>query len=76
VKGLLFTVQKALPLLQTAGRSVLNASNSTTKVVPAFSVYLCNQAAIRSFARSWTLDLQAASPVNAISLVDHPRASN
>jgi NAD(P)-dependent dehydrogenase (short-subunit alcohol dehydrogenase family) len=68
VKGLLFTVQKALPLLQDGGSIILNASNSTTKVVPAFSVYCATNAAIRSFARSWTLDLKARNiRVNAIS---------
>jgi NAD(P)-dependent dehydrogenase (short-subunit alcohol dehydrogenase family) len=68
VKGLLFTVQKALPLLQDGGSIILNASNSTTKVVPGFSVYSATNAAIRSFARSWTLDLQAREiRVNAVS---------
>jgi len=68
VKGLLFTVQKALPLLQDGGSIILNASNSTIKVPPAFSVYSATKAAIRSFARSWTLDLQARQiRVNAVS---------
>jgi NAD(P)-dependent dehydrogenase (short-subunit alcohol dehydrogenase family) len=68
VKGLLFTVQKALPLLQDGSSIILNASNSTTKVVPAFSVYSATNAAIRSFARSWTLELKARNiRVNAIS---------
>jgi NAD(P)-dependent dehydrogenase (short-subunit alcohol dehydrogenase family) len=68
VKGLLFTVQKALPLLQNGGSIILAASNTTTKVAPAFSVYSASNAAIRSFARSWTLDLQARQiRVNAIS---------
>jgi len=68
VKGLLFTVQKALPLLQDGGSIILNASNSTIKVLPGFSVYCATKAAIRSFARSWTLDLQARRiRVNAIS---------
>ena len=68
VKGLLFTVQKALPLLQDGGSIILNASNSTTKVVPEGSVYSATKAAIRSFARSWTLDLQARKiRVNAVS---------
>src|SRR5260221_772831 len=68
VKGLLFTVQKALPLLQDGGSIILNASNSTIKVLPGFSVYSATKAAIRSFARSWTLDLQARQiRVNAVS---------
>src|SRR5258708_7124679 len=68
VKGLLFTVQKALPLLQDGGSIILNALNSTIKVLPGFSVYCATKAAIRSFARSWTLDLQARRiRVNAVS---------
>src|SRR5256885_13216489 len=68
VKGLLFTVQKALPLLQDGGSIILNASNSTTKVVPEGSVYSATKAAIRSFARSWTLDPKARQiRVNALS---------
>ncbi len=68
VKGLLFTVQKALPLLQDGGSIILNASNASIKVLPGFSVYSATKAAIRSFARSWTLDLQARQiRVNAVS---------
>jgi NAD(P)-dependent dehydrogenase (short-subunit alcohol dehydrogenase family) len=68
VKGLLFTVQKALPLLQDGGSIILNASNTTIKVSPGLSVYSATNAAIRSFARSWTLDLKARKiRVNAIS---------
>ncbi len=68
VKGLLFTVQKALPLLQDGGSIILNASAGSIQGVPAFSVYCATKAAIRSFARSWTLDLQARQiRVNAIS---------
>jgi NAD(P)-dependent dehydrogenase (short-subunit alcohol dehydrogenase family) len=68
VKGLLFTVQKALPLLQDGGSIILNASNASIKVLPGFSVYCATKAAIRSFARSWTLDLQARQiRVNAVS---------
>jgi NAD(P)-dependent dehydrogenase (short-subunit alcohol dehydrogenase family) len=68
VKGLLFTVQKALPLLQDGGSIILNASINSIKVAPALSVYCATKAAIRSFARSWTLDLQARKiRVNAVS---------
>src|SRR5207237_5613862 len=68
VKGLLFTVQKALPLLQDGGSIILNASNTTIKVLPGGSVYSATNAAIRSFARSWTLDLQARKiRLNAVS---------
>ena len=68
VKGLLFTVQKALPLLQDGGSIILNAGAGSIKGAPAFSVSCAQAAAIRSFARSWTLDLQARQiRVNAVS---------
>jgi NAD(P)-dependent dehydrogenase (short-subunit alcohol dehydrogenase family) len=58
VKGLLFTVQKALPLFTDGGSIILNASIVSTKGTPALSVYSATKAAIRSFARNWTLDLK------------------
>lgn len=58
VRGLLFSVQKALPLFQDGGSIVLNASVVTQKGVPAFSVYSAAKAAVRSFARSWTMELK------------------
>ena len=68
VKGLLFTVQKALPLLQAGGSIILNASSAATKAVPGVSVYSATKAAVRSFARGWTLELKARKlRVNAIS---------
>ncbi len=68
VKGLLFTVQKALPLLQDGGSIILTASTTSIKATPGLSVYGATKAAIRSFARSWTLDLQARKiRVNAVS---------
>jgi len=68
VKGLLFTVQKALPLLQDGGSIILTASINSIKVLPRSSVYSATKAAVRSFARSWTLDLQARQiRVNAVS---------
>jgi len=68
VKGMLFTVQKALPLLQDGGSIILNASTTSITGSPAFSVYSATKAAVRSFARNWTLDLQARHiRVNAIS---------
>jgi NAD(P)-dependent dehydrogenase (short-subunit alcohol dehydrogenase family) len=68
VKGLLFTVQKALPLLQDGGSIILNASISSIKGTPAFSVYNATKAAVRSFARSWILDLKSRKiRVNAVS---------
>jgi NAD(P)-dependent dehydrogenase (short-subunit alcohol dehydrogenase family) len=68
VKGLLFTVQKALPLLQDGGSIILNASIVSSKGIEAFSVYSATKAAVRSFARSWTVDLKDRKiRVNTIS---------
>jgi len=68
VKGLLFTVQKALPLLRDGGSIILNASIAGSKGLEGFSVYSATKAAVRSFARSWTVDLKARKiRVNAIS---------
>jgi NAD(P)-dependent dehydrogenase (short-subunit alcohol dehydrogenase family) len=58
VRGLLFTVQKALPLMPAGSSIILNASITSIKGNPAFSVYSASKAAVRSFARSWTLDLK------------------
>ena len=58
VKGLLFTVQKALPLMPDGGAIVLNASIVSIKGFPGFSVYSATKAAVRSFARTWTSDLK------------------
>jgi NAD(P)-dependent dehydrogenase (short-subunit alcohol dehydrogenase family) len=57
VKGTLFTVQKALPLLKDGGSIVLTGSTAGITGTPAFSVYSATKAAIRSFARNWILDL-------------------
>ena len=68
VKGLLFTVQKALPLIPDGGSVILNASVAGSKGIAAFSVYSATKAAVRSFARSWTTDLKDRKiRVNAIS---------
>jgi NAD(P)-dependent dehydrogenase (short-subunit alcohol dehydrogenase family) len=68
VKGLLFTVQKALPLMPDGSTIVLNASVASLKANPAFSVYSATKAAVRSFARSWSVDLQERKiRVNTIS---------
>jgi NAD(P)-dependent dehydrogenase (short-subunit alcohol dehydrogenase family) len=68
VKGLLFTVQKALPLLPDAASIILNASIVASTGNPAFSVYSATKAAVRSFARTWILDLKERKiRVNAIS---------
>jgi len=68
VRGLLFTVQKALPLMPKGASIVLNASITSIKGNPAFSVYSATKAAVRSFARSWTVDLKDKGiRVNAVS---------
>lgn len=58
VRGTLFTVQKALPLMGEGASIVMNASIAATKGFPAFSVYGATKAAIRSFARGWSVDLR------------------
>ena len=58
VRGTLFTVQKALPLMGEGASIVMNASIAATKGFPAFSVYGATKAAIRSFARGWSVDLK------------------
>jgi len=68
VKGLLFTVQKALPLMPDGGSIILNASIVASKGLPANSVYSATKAAVRSFARTWTTDLKDRHiRVNAVS---------
>lgn len=68
VKGLFFTVQKALPRLTDGASIVLNASIVSIKGMPAFSVYSATKAAVRSFARTWTVDLKDRRiRVNAVS---------
>jgi len=58
VKGVLFTVQKALPLMPEGASIILNASIVGSKGLPANSVYSATKAAVRSFARTWTMDLK------------------
>jgi NAD(P)-dependent dehydrogenase (short-subunit alcohol dehydrogenase family) len=70
VKGLLFSVQKALPLFQDGGGGsiILNASIAASKGLEALSVYSATKAAVRSFARTWTVKLKHRKiRVNAIS---------
>jgi NAD(P)-dependent dehydrogenase (short-subunit alcohol dehydrogenase family) len=68
VKGLLFTVQKALPLLPDGASIVLNASIVGSKGLASNSVYSATKAAVRSFARTWTTDLRIRRiRVNAVS---------
>ena len=58
VRGLLFTVQKALPLLKRGASVILTGSIASGKGIPALSVYSATKAAVRSFARSWIVDLK------------------
>jgi NAD(P)-dependent dehydrogenase (short-subunit alcohol dehydrogenase family) len=68
VKGVLFTVQKALPLLHDGASVILNSSTTSISGTPSFSVYSATKAAVRSFARNWILDLKDRHiRVNAIS---------
>jgi len=79
VKGLLFTVQKALPLLPDGASIILNASIVGSKGLSSNSVYSATKAAVRSFARTWTTDLKDRRiRVNAISpgSIDTPGLSD
>jgi NAD(P)-dependent dehydrogenase (short-subunit alcohol dehydrogenase family) len=68
VKGTLFTVQKALPLLVDGASIILGGSSGTATGSPAFSVYCATKAAVRNFARSWIQDLKERHiRVNVIS---------
>jgi NAD(P)-dependent dehydrogenase (short-subunit alcohol dehydrogenase family) len=68
VKGTVFTVQKALPLLRSGSSIVLNASIVASKGMENFSVYSATKAAVRSFARTWTSDLKGRNiRVNSVS---------
>src|SRR4029453_18163812 len=58
VKGLLFTVQKALPMMPDGASIILNASIVASKGFAGNSVYSATKAAVRSFARTWTTDLK------------------
>lgn len=57
LKGTLFTVQKALPLLNVDASVILTGSTAGSKAIPAFGVYSASKAAIRSFARTWAVEL-------------------
>lgn len=68
VKGLLFTVQKALPLFADGGAIVINSSVANQNGMPGFSVYSATKAAVRSFARTWTAELKDRNiRVNVVS---------
>lgn len=58
VKGVLFTVQKALPLLKDGAAIILTGSTTSISGTPNFSVYSATKAAVRNFARNWILDLK------------------
>ena len=58
VKGLFFTVQKALPLFQDGGSIILTSSNANVLGVPGLTAYAASKAAVRSFARGWTAELK------------------
>jgi NAD(P)-dependent dehydrogenase (short-subunit alcohol dehydrogenase family) len=79
VRGLLFTVQKALPLLVDGASVILTGSIASIKGFPSLSVYNASKAAVRSFARSWTADLKGRGiRVNVLSPghVETPGLSN
>jgi NAD(P)-dependent dehydrogenase (short-subunit alcohol dehydrogenase family) len=68
VRGTLFTVQKALPLMRDGGSIIMTGSIASMKGFPGMSVYNASKAAIRSFARTWTGDLKARKiRVNVLS---------
>lgn len=68
VKGVVFTVQKALPLMRPGGSIILTGSSTGVMGTPQFSVYSATKAAIRNLARSWALDLQGTGiRVNVLS---------
>jgi NAD(P)-dependent dehydrogenase (short-subunit alcohol dehydrogenase family) len=75
VKGVLFTVQKALPLLADGASVILTSSTTSIKGTPAFSVYSATKAAVRNFARSWILDVKDRRiRINVISPGPNPHA--
>jgi NAD(P)-dependent dehydrogenase (short-subunit alcohol dehydrogenase family) len=79
VKGVLFTVQKALPLLRDGASIIINGSIAGSKGLPALSIYSATKAAVRSFARSWTADLKDRKiRVNVVSPgpIETPGADN
>src|SRR5436305_5912958 len=68
VKGLFFTVQKALPLFKDGGSIILTSSGANVLGVPAFTAYAASKAAVRNFARGWTMELKDRKiRVNAMS---------
>ena len=79
VKGVLFTVQRALPLFKDGGCIILNGSIAASKALEGNTVYSATKAAVRSFARTWTLELRSRRiRVNVISPgpIDTPGLNN
>src|SRR5947207_3620939 len=76
VRGLLFTVQKALPLLAEGASVILTGSIASIKGFPSFSVYNASKAAVRSFARSWIADLKGSGNVLSPGHVETPGLSH
>ena len=79
VRGLLFTVQKALPLLTEVASVILTGSIASIKGFPSLSIYNASKAAVRSFARSWIVDLKGRGiRINVLSpgTVETPGLSN
>jgi NAD(P)-dependent dehydrogenase (short-subunit alcohol dehydrogenase family) len=85
VKGLLFTVQKALPLMPDGGTIILTGSDVSIKGYPSQGVYPATKAAVRSFARTWTTDLKdrgirvnvvSPGPVDTAMLAGHPEGTS
>ena len=82
LKGTLFTVQKALPLLREGSSVILNSSMAGSRGLPGFSVYGGTKAALRSFARTWTAELRgrgirinvvSPGPVDTVALDIHAK---
>src|SRR5439155_26623542 len=68
VRGTVFSVQKALPLMRDGSTIVINGSMVSIKGFPAFSVYAASKAALRSFARTWAVDLKGRGiRINVVS---------
>jgi len=68
VKGVLFTVQKGLPLMNAGGSIILTGSSTGVMGTPSFSVYSATKAAVRNLARSWAQDLRGTGiRVNVLS---------
>jgi NAD(P)-dependent dehydrogenase (short-subunit alcohol dehydrogenase family) len=67
IRGTLFTMQKALPLMKDGGSIILNSSIAGVKGFPGTTVYSASKAAVRSFARTWTAELKGRIRVNIIS---------